>query len=71
MLTLTLRRLEKDGLIARTQFPTIPPRVDYALTDLGRTLLAPVMGLVQWANRHRSAVEAARARFDVQATETS
>ncbi|MFC3061594.1 winged helix-turn-helix transcriptional regulator [Paenirhodobacter populi] len=63
MLTLTLRSLEKDGLITRTQFPTIPPRVDYELTPLGRTLLEPVMGLVLWANRHSGEVEHARARF--------
>src|ERR1700676_2101410 len=53
MLTLTLRGLERDGLVTRTIFPTIPPRVDYELTDLGRTLLEPVLAISQWAERHR------------------
>lgn len=49
MLTLTLRGLERDGLVTRTVFPTIPPRVDYELTDLGRSLLTPVDTLGRWA----------------------
>ena len=64
MLTLTLRALERDGLVTRTVTPTIPPRVDYALTRLGRSLLAPVSALDAWARRNRSAIAAARARFD-------
>ncbi|OZI19277.1 transcriptional regulator [Bordetella genomosp. 9] len=64
MLTLTLRGLERDGLITRTMFPTIPPRVDYELTDMGRTLLKPVMALVDWANKHRFAIAEAHQRFD-------
>lgn len=64
MLTLTLRGLERDGLITRTVFPSIPPRVDYELTALGRTLLEPVAVLIQWANSSRPAIEAARAHFD-------
>src|SRR6201990_3403847 len=52
MLTLTLRNLERRGLISRTVTPTVPPRVDYALTDLGRDLLGPVNGLSQWAIAH-------------------
>jgi DNA-binding HxlR family transcriptional regulator len=64
MLTLTLRVLERDGLITRTIFPTIPPRVDYELTDLGRGLARPVMALGMWAKEHQSQIEAARARFD-------
>ena len=64
MLTLTLRGLERDGLVTRTVFPTIPPRVDYELTDLGRSLLRPVNGLSDWARQNRVAMEAARARFD-------
>ena len=64
MLTLTLRGLERDGLVTRTVFPTIPPRVDYELTDLGRSLLTPVNGLSDWARENRIAMEAARARFD-------
>ncbi len=65
MLTLTLRGLERDGLVTRTVFPTIPPRVDYELTDLGRSLLEPVNGLSDWARANRVAMEAARKRFDV------
>jgi DNA-binding HxlR family transcriptional regulator len=64
MLTLTLRGLERDGLVTRTVFPTIPPRVDYALTKLGRSLLEPVSGLGLWARQNRAAIEDARRRFD-------
>jgi DNA-binding HxlR family transcriptional regulator len=64
MLTLTLRGLERDGLVTRTAFPTIPPRVDYELTKLGRSLLDPVSTLGLWARRNRAAIQAARARFD-------
>jgi DNA-binding HxlR family transcriptional regulator len=64
MLTLTLRGLERDGLVTRTVFPTIPPRVDYELTDLGRGLSRPVEALGKWAYDHRAEIEDARARFD-------
>jgi DNA-binding HxlR family transcriptional regulator len=64
MLTLTLRGLERDGLVTRTVFPTIPPRVDYELTDLGRGLWQPVEALGKWANDHQTEIQAARARFD-------
>src|SRR3954454_14208636 len=64
MLTLTLRGLERDGLVTRTMFPTIPPRVDYALTRLGRTLLDPVRALAAWAETNREDIQAARDRFD-------
>jgi DNA-binding HxlR family transcriptional regulator len=64
MLTLTLRGLERDGLVTREVFPTIPPRVDYELTRLGRSLLEPVNGLGLWARQNRAAIEAARQRFD-------
>ena len=64
MLTLTLRALERDGLVTRTVFPTIPPRVDYELTRLGRSLLEPVNGLSAWARANRVAMEAARRKFD-------
>jgi DNA-binding HxlR family transcriptional regulator len=64
MLTLTLRALERDGLVTRTVFPTIPPRVDYELTRLGRSLLEPVSGLGLWARQNRPAIQAARLRFD-------
>jgi DNA-binding HxlR family transcriptional regulator len=71
MLTLTLRNLERDGLVSRTVTPTVPPRVDYALTDLGRDLLIPVSALGQWAIQHTPCIEAARARFDAsEAAET-
>jgi DNA-binding HxlR family transcriptional regulator len=64
MLTLTLRGLERDGLVTRTVFPTVPPRVDYELTDLGRGLWQPVEALGEWAMEHRTEIEEARARFD-------
>ncbi|WP_407189441.1 winged helix-turn-helix transcriptional regulator [Bradyrhizobium centrosematis] len=64
MLTLTLRGLERDGLVTRTIFPTIPPRVDYELTDLGRGLQQPVKALGQWAIDHLIQIEAARSQFD-------
>ncbi len=64
MLTLTLRGLERDGLVTRTVYPTIPPRVDYELTRLGFSLLEPVNGLGLWARKNRPAVQAARQKFD-------
>src|SRR6202171_6454701 len=64
MLTLTLRGLERDGLVTRTVFPTIPPRVDYELTALGTSLLLPISGLGEWAYANRTKIEAARSRFD-------
>lgn len=64
MLTLTLRNLERDGLVSRTVTPTVPPRVDYALTELGRDLLIPVSALGQWAIQHTPCIEASRVRFD-------
>ncbi len=69
MLTLTLRGLERDGLVTRTVFPSIPPRVDYELTELGRTLLDPVAVLINWVDRNRPAIEAARTQFDATANE--
>lgn len=68
MLTLTLRGLERDGLVTRTVFPTIPPRVDYELTDLSRSLTGPVAALAKWAREHQPDIERARARFDSQRT---
>jgi DNA-binding HxlR family transcriptional regulator len=64
MLTLTLRGLERDGLVTRTVFPTIPPRVDYELTKLGRSLLDPVSELGSWARKNRPAIQNARQQFD-------
>ena len=67
MLTLTLRGLERDGLVTRTVFPTIPPRVDYKLTELGRSLLQPVTALGDWARENHARILQARVRFDARA----
>jgi DNA-binding HxlR family transcriptional regulator len=64
MLTLTLRGLERDGLVTRTIFATIPPRVDYELTDLGHSLQAPVEAMGQWAMQNVARIQAAREAFD-------
>ncbi len=63
MLTRTLRLLERDGLVTRTVYPTAPPTVEYALTDLGRSLVPPLNALADWAVQHRDAVRAARVDF--------
>lgn len=65
MLTQTLRGLERDGMISRTVFPVVPPRVDYALTDLGSSLLGLVSALETWAEAHISDVAQARAAYDL------
>lgn len=64
MLTTTLRALERDGFVTRTVYPTIPPRVDYELTDLGRELLVPVRALGEWARANMDRIDAARRDFD-------
>jgi DNA-binding HxlR family transcriptional regulator len=64
MLTLTLRGLERDGLVTRTMFPTIPPRVDYELTDTGRSLWKPVEALAAWAIENKATIRQAREAFD-------
>jgi DNA-binding HxlR family transcriptional regulator len=64
MLTLCLRGLERDGLVKRTVFPVVPPRVEYELTPLGRSLCEPVVALGNWAHQHRAEIGAARAAFD-------
>src|SRR5689334_10248635 len=64
MLTLTLKNLERDGLVSRTVTPSVPPRVDYALTDLGRSMLQPVRALGEWAAAHIPQMDAARERYD-------
>ena len=64
MLTLTLRGLERDGLVTRTVFASVPPRVDYDLTPLGRDLLIPVSALGDWAIRNQAKIARARERFD-------
>ncbi len=68
MLTQTFRELERDGLIARTVFPTKPPSVEYRLTPLGETLLVPLRALADWANRSHEAIKNARRAFDATAT---
>jgi len=67
MLTVTLRGLERDGIVSRTMYPVIPPRVEYALTPLGATLLDAVGALVSWADAHLAEVDAARAAYDARA----
>jgi DNA-binding HxlR family transcriptional regulator len=64
MLTVTLRGLERDGIVTRTIHPVIPPRVEYALTPMGRTLLDTIGQLVTWADSHLAEIEAARAAYD-------
>jgi DNA-binding HxlR family transcriptional regulator len=63
MLAQTLRQLEKDGLASRKVYPTIPPKVEYALTELGVSILKPVGQLIEWASDNHQAVREARARF--------
>jgi DNA-binding HxlR family transcriptional regulator len=67
MLTQTLRGLERDGMISRTVFAEVPPRVEYTLTELGRSLLGLVSGLEAWAEAHIGDVAAARATYDARA----
>ncbi|HEY9180372.1 MAG TPA: helix-turn-helix domain-containing protein [Candidatus Baltobacteraceae bacterium] len=67
MLTQTLRDLERDGLVQRTLYPEIPPRVEYRLTTLGKTLCGPISALTQWAHDHIDEVKHAQAEFDEKA----
>jgi DNA-binding HxlR family transcriptional regulator len=69
MLTLTLRNLERDGLVNRTVTPSIPPRVDYELTELGQSLQKPICGLATWATDNVEAIHSAQARFDAEQDE--
>jgi len=71
MLTLTLRGLERDGLVTRTVTPSIPPRVDYELTNLGRSLQRHAVALACWANENGPAIERARTAFDDERREAS
>jgi DNA-binding HxlR family transcriptional regulator len=64
MLTQSLRDLQRDGLIARRVYPTAPPSVDYRLTDLGRSLIGPLGGLIRWAEAQADAIAGAREAFD-------
>ncbi len=70
MLTLTLRELERDGLVLRTVTPSVPPRVDYELTELGTGLLEPTRRLVEWALRNQVAMETARREYDARPPES-
>ena len=70
MLTRTVRSLERDGLVKRTIYATVPPRVDYELTELGETLLVPLGALSAWANAHRSDIQASREQHDRQALQS-
>ncbi|MFY0310023.1 winged helix-turn-helix transcriptional regulator [Leisingera sp. D0M16] len=67
MLSLTLRELERDGLVSRTYYPTIPPKVEYALTPLGESFREPVWAMGLWALEHLPAIDAARAEYDAAA----
>jgi DNA-binding HxlR family transcriptional regulator len=71
MLTVTLRGLERDGIVSRTMYPVMPPRVDYELTPLGRTLLNAVGALMAWADAHLDEVDTARAAYDARAACTA
>ena len=64
MLTLTLRALERDGLVIRTVYPTLPPSVEYRLTELGQSLRVPLQALGRWAVGNQRAMAEARLRFD-------
>ena len=71
MLTLTLKGLEEDGLVKRTMFPTIPPRVDYELTELGQKLMVALQSLYDFALTHRPEILAARQKFAAQRNSTT
>jgi DNA-binding HxlR family transcriptional regulator len=69
MLSVTLRGLERDGLVTRTMYRVMPPRVEYALTDLGRDLLAAVRPFITWLDAHVPEIETARKEYDARAEE--
>lgn len=71
MLTLTLKTLEENGLVKRTIFPTVPPRVDYELTPVGRTLVKPLKALLDWAMENREAMAEARRAYAMAAKKTA
>jgi DNA-binding HxlR family transcriptional regulator len=67
MLSLTLKKLERDGLVMREQYPTIPPKVEYSLTPMGQSFLKPVSALGEWALNNLSKIDAARQNYDAAA----
>ncbi len=69
MLTVTLRQLERDGLVERTVYPVVPPKVEYALTELGCTLHDTIKSLVTWTEKHQDEIAAARAAYDRRAAQ--
>lgn len=71
MLSLTLKQLERDGLVKRTQHPTIPPKVEYTLTTLGDSFRAPVTALGEWALNHLSDIDAARLSYDQKTSQST
>ncbi|GAA3188213.1 winged helix-turn-helix transcriptional regulator [Dactylosporangium siamense] len=68
MLTLTLRNLERDGMLVRTVYPTVPPRVEYSLTPMALELHAALLAITTWAERHRTDVALAREHYDARPT---
>ncbi len=64
MLTVTLRQLERDGMVTRVVYPVVPPRVEYSLTSMGRSLHETVKGLVDWTEAHQEEIAQARMRYD-------
>lgn len=66
MLTLNLRKLERDGLLIRTVYPTVPPKVEYSLTPMAHELYVHLTGLVDWSERHRAEIARARTAYDAQ-----
>ncbi len=71
MLTVTLRSLERDGLVKRTVHPVVPPRVEYELTSLGRTLHTTIQSLVTWTEEHQEEIAQARTAYDTRAAEAA
>ena len=69
MLTLTLRGLERDGLVTRTVYPTVPPKVEYELTEMGRTLTATLVPLAHWSEANWQAIRLAQQRHDARSTQ--
>ncbi len=69
MLTLTLRNLERDGLLVRTVYPTVPPKVEYTATEMARELYTSLLALTGWAERHRGEIDLARSAYDLTAAQ--